>query len=712
MGEIISTSEGQVNLGLWAKLMAPFGWGTGGRVAKSAKLIAKARERTESNPPEAVALYTKAIDLLNATQGMDKERRMLLGPALLGRGKLQDAAGNTAAALDSYLQAKKVLPSIPKPVLSFIAITLAQRGETKAETVSIYLEFIRSLKDQKKMPEAQVVYGLLEKCCAVEEGTSSQAAQGRLILCQHVIQADPKLEWAHYYAGIVHFSREQYDQAAHFFQTAKMLQSAKPLLGFYHAFSTGMQHTQAGNLSQAVTAFRQACQAAPQRADAQFALGKSLVIVGQTSRSKDPSQSRQITDAVSSLEQAVRLDADQADYVYYLGQAYVLAGNPAAAVKSFERATRLDNTKVDYFLHLGLAHKSQGSLNAAMASARAAIALDKQCIPAHRLLGELCLEKKGFQEAARELQMVLVSNPKDVETRANLGYALYSLKNFSEAIKTLEPIGAQSDVGGFWLARCYTQTDQFDRAVQQLTALTSRQPSHAQAWYYLGLGQAHLGRFTEAVEAFEKAIHLDGAQADFYFQRGHAYVKLGHLTEAESDYLKVFELWSGTADVAYHLGCLYRMMGQDKSAIAYLLQVVSYAPQHIGARLALGALHEKSGRVQEAFAQYSAAAKLDSKNPSIHRRLGVLQCRQGDYQTAAKTLRKAAELGDESDELLHYLGLAAANGNDFAGALAAWSNLAARHPDDKRLALNLNKLHYLLGKQHAEAGRLAEAIAE
>jgi len=696
--------------GILGQIQSLLGMSPAKRLAKAGDLAAKARLKADSDPAAAINLYTKAIEILEKLN-LGKDSQAPLGAALLSRGKLQEKTRNTAGALASYVRAKQILPSVPQPVLLFIAASLAAAGDTKTPAINIYLDLLREFRNQAKPEGARGAYDLLEKQCVTTEAAAAKEAEQKLSLLHSVIDADPKLDWAHYYAGIVHFGRKQYDHALTCFQRASVLQCTRPLVAFYLAFANGKCLVRNQRQEEALEAFRQAARKAPQRPEACHETGRLLVELCQKAPPETPERRRWLEEAAENLEQAARLDPRQAEYVFYLGRAQELAGKASEAAKSFEQACRLDKTRADYFLHLGRCCFALGSLKEAAVACRSAIALDARHMEARRLLGEISLASKDFEAAAGEFQICVTANPADEGDRAKLGLALYSLNRFQEAVKVLEP-APQSELAEFYLARCYAQMDRFDMAAKILGKLAGGQSTNFQAFYYLALAQAHQGRFEDALKTFEEAIRIGGAQPQCFVQRGNVYVKLGRLSEAAVDYGKALQLQPADPDLLYQAACVSRALGDEDAAISYLARLVVLVPAHVPARLARGSLHEKRSQLEEALADYGTAAKLDPKNARVRRRLGVVRCQLEAYKKSLAELKEAIALGDDSDECLYYFGLAGTRCEEFKAALDAWTKLGARHPEDRRLALNLNRLHYCLGKQHLGAGRFREAIGE
>jgi len=128
--------------------------------------------------------------------------------------------------------------------------------------------------------------------------------------------------------------------------------------------------------------------------------------------------------------------------------------------------------------------------------------------------------------------------------------------------------------------------------------------------------------------------------------------------------------------------------------------------------LAMGALHEKAGRMEEALTSLRRGCGGCAETAVIHRRIGVLQFRRSTSTPQPAAWRWQEHWEMTATKVCNYQGLLAARQEDYAGTRNFWSALAQRRPEDARLALNLNRLHYLLGKQYVEQARYADAISE
>ena len=66
------------------------------------------------------------------------------------------------------------------------------------------------------------------------------------------------------------------------------------------------------------------------------------------------------------------------------------------------------------------------------------------------------------------------------------------------------------------------------------------QPSNYQAWNYVGYASRKVGKYENALAAYDRALSLKPDYAEAIEYRGHAYLGLNRLSEAKAAYLALF----------------------------------------------------------------------------------------------------------------------------------------------------------------------------
>jgi tetratricopeptide (TPR) repeat protein len=239
-----------------------------------------------------------------------------------------------------------------------------------------------------------------------------------------------------------------------------------------------------------------------------------------------------------------------------------------------------------------------------------------------------------------------------------------------------------------------------------------------------------------------------------HLQRGHCYLATQEWEKGRTDYEQARALQPENHDVALAFARYHLMRREEETARPYLEQVIQAQPAHWGANMMLGVLAERASDVPGAERAYLAALQAETNRAEPYARLGLLCCHQGRYQEACEHfqrmlqnadanpkstpvegqavkpsfLKTAEELVAErhserptaarahddtlplTDAVLFHWGYARAMCADYGGALEVWRQLQQRCPEDQHLTLNVLRLHYLLGRQHAEAEKCEEAI--
>ena len=185
---------------------------------------------------------------------------------------------------------------------------------------------------------------------------------------------------------------------------------------------------------------------------------------------------------------------------------------------------------------------------------------------AHYELGLVRLGERRYQEAQLALKEALALNPAEAAYANALGFAYY-------------------------------QDGKLLLAVEAFQAAVRTTSDFADAYNGLGVALADLGRWEEAVSAYQKALALPG-YADPATARQNlawAYVNLGRLDAAREELGTALRLSPNLVSAHYHLGLVYQRLGQRPEAIRTFRRVIELAPDSEfarGARQHLQALGE------------------------------------------------------------------------------------------------------------------------
>jgi tetratricopeptide (TPR) repeat protein len=148
------------------------------------------------------------------------------------------------------------------------------------------------------------------------------------------------------------------------------------------------------------------------------------------------------------------------------------------------------------------------------------------------------------------------------------------------------------------------------------------------AWDNLGLDYDALGRFDEAVHAFEEAIRLNDEQ-------------------------KTKSPWP-----SLNLGLLLTRLDRLDEAETRFRGSLACDPAFSLAHYHLGLILEKKGRVGEAVAELEEAARLDPASAEAQYALARLYRRGGDTEKADRALQRFEQIKKERDGKRDQAGLA------------------------------------------------------
>jgi tetratricopeptide (TPR) repeat protein len=141
------------------------------------------------------------------------------------------------------------------------------------------------------------------------------------------------------------------------------------------------------------------------------------------------------------------------------------------------------------------------------------------------------------------------------------------------------------------------------------------------------------------------AAHPDDALAHYHL--GFAYGMLGRRTEELAEYRRAVSLGLKQWDLFLNVGLVYLEDGNTDAATDALATAVALGPSHPEAHFNLGLAYERRGMLAEARREMLTSLRLDPNQAEARNMLGVIYAEDGDYATAHEVWSDLARTGFE-----------------------------------------------------------------
>ena len=479
-----------------------------------------------------------------------------------------------------------------------------------------------------------------------------------------------------------------------------------------------------------------------------------------------------LDEALKAFENALTLDPGNPLPHYYAGVAYHRKRQPVPAMSSLNRALSLRPGMPEVILEigsimegLGLFDKAReayrsvagGKENAELAG-EAEVRLRRLALMEHSRAAGRLFQEKRWEEALKELALVLTMTPEDAEAHFASGIAYQRLGQFSKAVESFKKvteinpahINALMQLAGiFYLMGDYEQAidifgkvvsldsdspqaseagerikeaqkrietrhrfeaaadlirkEQWSEAIQETRAVLAAEPSNPIALFNLGLIHYHLKDNDAAIEALKQAIAADPKLQKAYFQLGVIYDDLGRFSDALDVYGQVLTISEKGSEA------------EKARARIDIIKPLFEVEERAGAAKELLTKEDTAGAIKEMEAL--VALKLD--DPRLHLSLAVLYIKGGRVKDAAFTLERAATLAPKDPEIRFLLGQIYDGLREYEKSIDAYRAAVtlekeATRADEarKRLRAVTLRFHFDQGKKLISAGDYESALRE
>ena len=172
--------------------------------------------------------------------------------------------------------------------------------------------------------------------------------------------------------------------------------------------------------------------------------------------------------------------------------------------------------------------------------------------------------------------------------------------------------GALAGTGVLVLATiAWVQTSYWQNPVSLYSHAVQVSNNNWFAWYNLGISESRLGRYANALVAFQETVRIKPYQADAWNGMGICYRHLRWSGKAIDAYREAIRIRPAYAEAWNNLGNIYQDLGEDSQAIEAYREALRIRPDLADVWFSLGKVLLKRGEMEPAKEVYQHLLQLD-----------------------------------------------------------------------------------------------------
>ena len=383
-----------------------------------------------------------------------------------------------------------------------------------------------------------------------------------------------------------------------------------------------------------------------------------------------------IEEALSRFEQALEVAPENPEAIEAVGRALLDLGRLEEAEARFLDALEIEPEWVAPRMGLALValgrdepfkivHHLERAIEADPGYPEAYVELGRY----YGFMGEPALAKATFERWTGR-------HPEDADMLINAGLTLFDAADFAEAYAFFEKaVEAATEVeqrsGALtFRANALDMLGRYDEAVAAYEEVIAETPEWWEAHANLGICHARNGHFDRAEAAFRRGLEDCPGSPEIRDElAAHLLSQGGDLQEA----LKLSEeaVALGRDEIRHlmTLGEVRLASGDDEGTAEAYRTVLSLDPENPEAHLELGILHERRGETAKAEEHFVESLKTDPGNPRALYSYASLYYTSDDLETAEEILERAVAADAEYSPALSALASIRARRGEYGDAL-------------------------------------------
>jgi len=251
----------------------------------------------------------------------------------------------------------------------------------------------------------------------------------------------------------------------------------------------------------------------------------------------------------------------------------------------------------------------------------------------------------------------------------------------------------------------------FQTAIRDYRGVLQARPQSVEARVNLGAALAHLGKFNDAIEEYQRALPLLKDKTGVEFNIGLAYHQEGDWQHAQQAFAPLLKQHPNDVRVAILLGDADVHLGANAEAVAMLAPLEAANAQNPDYDFVYGTALVGDGKRRDGVDRLEKSAQL-SNAPDAYVLAGSTLLEINEFDRARHDLDQAIQLNpDLPAEVYATAGEARDKNGDLAAAEAAFREALKRDPNNFKANLYIGAMLYKRREMDAAKPYLDKAVA-
>jgi tetratricopeptide (TPR) repeat protein len=518
-----------------------------------------------------------------------------------------------------------------------------------------------------------------------------------LIMFKNALKVDPTFAEAHYQIGLVLLQKRDFQQALAEFGRAidrkPEMTKARYQIGTLYALGQDIPRAKE--------------QLAKMREQEQNSLQVRYLAATIAVAEKDPD--RALKELQEALVQGKKENSHDIARMYVeVGAVQAIKKDLSAAEISYRKALEIESGFLAARVALTKLYVVAGNEAKAEEELTVATKADPENEALLHILGDLYSRTRRYDDYEKLYRELLQKKPSSIIAKKKMIEILIVKGNLQQAKAYTDELlnGQPHDTDGYYFrGQLYLAEKNYDKASDDLSAVTTKAPTFAPGFYHLAMAQSGLNQMRQARGSLLKATELRPSWPLPRLTLAEIYLTSGDVELAWQESERILKMSPENRSALLIGGAAQLRRGEPEKALALFKKAQSLDPKDPAPYINIGAVYVAQKNYPRALKEYEEALKLDADRVDALGSIAGIHILQGNRKAAFERVQQHLAKTKKQPEIYQLLGQLNLQGKEYAKAIEHFDKAVQLNPD-------LLSVYFLLGNAYSAQRSFDRAIEE